>query len=164
LFKPCGLSPLVALPALLTLTASASAAFQCPATNPPAASQSSLAANVIPSNDSSVSGPVMTAIDRLREQGQKSGEIVDELVTAYCSRIGSRAELSDESKAEQVRQFASNLASFVYRSRKTSAEDILISVPVPTRLYDQLRKAAKAAKLSESTWTIQAIRNRLGAP
>ena len=103
----------------------------------------------------------MTAIDRLRRQGLKSGEIVDRLVGAYCSRLGSQAGLSDRNKAEQVRQFASNLASFVYRPRDKGREDIVITVPVPTRVYDQLRQAAKTAKVSESVWAIGAIENRL---
>ena len=85
-------------------------------------------------------------------------------MTAYCSRIDTQTRLSDEDKAEKVRQFASNLASFVYRSPKTSPEDVLITVPVPTRLYDQLRQAAKTAKVSENAWTIGAIRDRLAAP
>ncbi len=102
-----------------------------------------------------------TAIDRLREQGLKSGEIVDQLVSAYCSRIGSRAGLADKGKAEDVRQFASNLAGVIYRTPQNTSEDIVINVPVPTGLYDQLRQAAKTAKVSESTWTIEAIRSRL---
>ncbi|MCW6511772.1 hypothetical protein [Lichenifustis flavocetrariae] len=141
-----------------------SAAFQCPATNPSSESGSSVAADAVLQNDPSVSSSVMTAIDRLRAKGLKSGEIVDQLVTSYCSRIGSEAGLSDESKAEQVRQFASSLASVVFRSPGSSPEDTLINVPVPTKLYDQLRQAAKTAKVSESAWMLGAIRNRLAAP
>ncbi|WP_165491151.1 hypothetical protein [Lichenihabitans psoromatis] len=51
----------------------------------------------------------------------------------------------------------------MYSSPKSTEEDILISVPVPAKLYDQLRQAAMTAKVSESAWAVGAIKARLAA-
>ncbi|WP_131116416.1 hypothetical protein [Lichenihabitans psoromatis] len=72
------LHPLFVLPLLVIATVPAAAAFECPA----AGTKPSLATDEISTNDPSVSRSVMTAIDRLREQGLKSGEIIDHLVIA----------------------------------------------------------------------------------
>ena len=72
----------------------------------------------------------------------KSGEIVDRLVVADCSRTDAEPNLSDAGKAGQVRQFASKIAQYVYATPGQSEEDVVLAVQVPAPLYEHLRGAA----------------------
>lgn len=100
----------------------------------------------------------------MRSEGIKSGEIVDKLVVAYCSRIDSEKNLSEERKAEQVRRFASMLAQSIYTPPEKGKVNILLDVPVPTSLYGHLRQAADKAGVSLDAWVTGAIVDKLSKP
>ena len=154
------LSTVIAL--VLAAPLPALAAFSCPAVDPAgSADRPDLSAMPLTDADPTVSKSVLGAIDAMRLKGDRSGAIVDRIVAAYCTRIGAGSG-SDAAKAEQVRRFAANLASVVYRPVGATEEDIVLDTPVPTGLYDRLVRAAEAAKVSRSAWVRQAIEQHLG--
>lgn len=139
--------------------------FKCPVAGAPkGSSKLNLSSAEMPGLQPRISEPLRTAIEEMKMEGTKSGEIVDKLVVAYCSRIEPETSLSDKGKAELVRRFASNLASVVYRGQASDQEDILVNVPVPSSLYGQLQKAAQNANVSQDMWIGEAIKQQLAKP
>ena len=153
---------LVVATALLT-PMRAWAAFTCPASDvSTTGTQPDLSAVATPGDGPSVTKPVMSAVDDMREQGIKSGMIVDRLVAAYCVRVAGEG-VSDEQKATQVGRFASSLANYIYRGVSSKEEDVVVDVSVPTKIFDELQQAVKKAGVTQDAWVNQAIRSRLMA-
>ena len=137
------------------------AAFKCPAADATATiDKPTLSAGDMAG--SGVSDPLKASIQHMLAAGAKSGDIVDKLVVADCSRIDAEPNVSDDGKAEQVRRFASKIATFVYTTPGKSEEDIVLDVPVPTQRFEQLRQAADKAGVSEDVWVNEAIMAKLG--
>ncbi len=140
------------------------AAFRCPAANPTVAGDKpTLSSDDMAGHDGTVSATLKSAIHRMQAEGMKSGEIVDRLVVTDCSHVESEPNVSDGDKAKQVRRFASKLANFIYTAPGHNEEDIVVDVPVPTSVYEQLKQAAKKASMREDAWVNQAIKERLVA-
>ena len=141
------------------------AAFRCPAADASApGDKPTLADDDMAGSNGVVSDKMKAIVHRMLSDGVKSGAVVDRLVVADCRRIDAKPNVSDDDKAEQVRRFASRMARFVYTSPGKSEEDIMLDVPVPTPLYEQLHQAAEKAGVSEDAWVNQAIAAKLGKP
>jgi len=150
--------------ATVLATVPALAAFRCPAADTSAAADKpTLSSDDMAEHDGTVSATLKSAIHRMQAEGMKSGEIVDRLVVTDCSHVESEPNVSDGDKAKQVRRFASRLANFIYTAPGHNEEDIVVDVPVPTSVYEQLKQAAKKASMSEDAWVNQAIKDRLAA-
>ena len=154
---------MLAVAATLIAPCPALAAFRCPAADTTTGDKPTLSAADVGGGNGTVSDTLKSVIHRMLAEGMKSGDVVDKLVMADCSRI-DEPNVSDNGKAEQVRRFASKIANFVYTTPGKSEEDIVLDVPVPTPLYGQLRHAADKAGLSEDAWVNEAIAAKLGSP
>ena len=144
------------------VSAPALAAFQCPAAESlKSGEKSDLRVEDFSSADGEVSDRLQATIRHMQARGAKNGDIVDHLVVADCGNIDAAPQLSDKDKADQVRRFASKVANFVYNAPGANEEAILVSLPVPTALYTQVKQAAKQAGLSADTWLNQAIVDHL---
>ncbi len=154
----------LAVTATLLAPVPALAAFQCPAADPTAVGDKpTLSSDDMAGHDGTVSATLKSTIHRMQAEGMKSGEIVDRLVVTDCSHVEFEPNVSDDVKAKQVRRFASKLANFVYTAPGQKEEDIVVDVPVPTSVYEQLKQAAIKASMSEDAWVNQAIEKRLAA-
>ncbi len=155
---------MLAVTATVLAPVPALAVFRCPAANPTVAGDKpTLSSDDMAEHDGTVSATLKSTIHRMQAGGMKSGEIVDRLVVTDCSHVESEPNVSDDDKAKQVRRFASKLANFIYTAPGQNEEDIVVDVPVPTSVYEQLKQAAKKASMSEDAWVNQAIKERLAA-
>lgn len=154
----------IVVAALVPLPAQA-ASYKCPASD---ASKDSSKLNLspaeIPGLEPKINQPLRSAIERMKTEGMKSGDIVDKLIVSYCGRLDQDSKLSGNEKAEQVRRFASNLAGVVYSGTASNEEDVLVDVPVPASLFGKLQRAAETANVSQDAWIDQAIQRRLANP
>jgi len=144
----------------------AAASFECPAKDVPQASgQPDLSPDEMPGLQPKITQRVKTAILKLRKEGIKSGDIIDKLVVAYCSRLEPETSLSNEQKAKQVRSFASQLTRVIYKGATTpDEEDILINLAVPPPLYAKIQRAAEMAHVSQEAWISQALKQQTNKP
>lgn len=152
---------MVTITAALLAPLPALAAYQCPAADPTADKPTLEASDMA---GAGVSDRLKSLIHRMAVAGTKSGNIVDKLVAAACGRIEAESNVSDDGKAEQVRRFASKIATFVYSTPGKNEEDIVLDVPVPTPLYNQLHEAAAKTGVSDDAWVNEAITAKLGKP
>jgi hypothetical protein len=152
---------LIVVTALMPLPAQA-AGFRCPAADASDGNgKLNLSTEEIPRSQPGISEPTRAAIEKMKTEGIKSGDIIDKLVVSYCGRLDAESKLSDTDKSELVRRFASNVSGVVYRGSANNEEDVLVDVPVPTYLYGQLQQAAKTANVSQDIWIDQAIKKNL---
>lgn len=159
------LAPLLLAGTLGLLTSPAQAAFQCPAADTSAASGRPMLSDAdVRESTAIVPEHVKVVARQMLAAGTRSGDVVDKLVVADCRRVETEASLSDEAKADRVRHFAARLAHFVYSTGTTNEEDVVLDIPVPTSLYEQLHRSALKLGVSEDVWIIQAIGEKLGKP
>lgn len=155
--------PMLAVTAMSVAPVPAMASFRCPAADAPTKGEkASLSADDMAG--AGLSDPLKSTIHRMLTEGTQSGAVVDRLVVADCSKVDAEPNLSDAAKAEQVRRFASKIANFVYTTPGRSEEDIVLDVPVPAPRFEQLRRAADKAGVSEDAWVNEAIAAKLAKP
>lgn len=100
-------------------------------------------------------GQLAAAVDTLRRQGMSDVLIVDNLIGEYCPVVAADTSLDDAAKATRVRRFASTITNLVYASEDTT--DILLTVPLPPAVVDQVRERSKAAGISLQDWMANAV-------
>ncbi|ARP98611.1 hypothetical protein [Pseudorhodoplanes sinuspersici] len=103
------------------------------------------------------------ALDRivatLRDRGMSAGNIVDNLVSAYCPIVAANAALDDRQKATTVRSFASQASRAVYAPEE--ADEIILDVPLPPAAAKAINDKAKAERMSPQEWAAKIIINDL---
>ncbi len=103
------------------------------------------------------------AVKRLRAEGLSNGAIIDHAVASYCPLIDRDASLTLPQKRSALRSFASQITTLVYDPAE-DATQIIVTVPVPTALSDQIDAAAAKAKESRDAWIVRTLEAGVGGP
>ena len=96
------------------------------------------------------------AVAHLRGEGLSSGAIVDHAVASYCPRIARDDSLTLPQKRSALRTFAAQVTTLVYDPAQDETR-ILLSVPVPSALSDQIDAAAAKAEEGRDAWIVRAL-------
>lgn len=97
----------------------------------------------------------------LRDRGMNSGNIVDNLISAYCPVVAANAALNDQQKTMAVRSFAAQAARAVYTP--DGADAIIIDVPLAPDVANAVNSKAKAERMSPQDWAAKTIANDIKA-
>ncbi len=96
------------------------------------------------------------AVQRLRGEGLSSGAIIDHAVASYCPVLARDDSLSLPQKRSVLRSFAAQVTTLVYDPAQDETQ-ILLTVPIPTALSDQIDAAAAKAREDRGTWVLRTL-------
>ncbi|MET7246485.1 hypothetical protein ABZT49_24310 [Methylobacterium sp. EM32] len=155
--------PSLALAGLLVLAAWPAAAdgLSCPGTGKVAPDGPLFEAIAKPGAGAGSNRDLQAAVQRLRAEGQSNGAIIDHAVASYCPVIDRDGSLSLPQKQAALRSFAAQVTALVYDPAQ-DATRILVTVPVPTALSDQIDAAAAKAKESRDAWIVRTLEAGIG--
>jgi len=102
-----------------------------------------------------------TLVYDLRKIGMSPAEIIDHLLGAYCPLVAANSGLSDWQKTLMVRRFARQVAGLAYVPPQTDEVAILVDVPLPPDLFDEITQAATKAGVSRDAWIERAVKRAL---
>ncbi len=148
------------VPFLLAPAASqAASSFECPwqpiADRPAAAVQ-----KLLPSGDTLNDNAVIEAtISQLRDHGLSSGLIVDSIISAYCPVIGAETGLTEDQKADAVKEYAIRVTDMTYTY--SQADEIILDIPLPNAVASRVQSTAADAGLSVNDWVKGVIEDAL---
>ncbi len=155
--------PHLALAGLLLLSAGPAAAdgLACPGNGKAAPDGPLFEAIAKPGAAAGSNRDLRAAVQRLRAEGLSNGAILDHAVASYCPVIDRDSSLTLPQKQSALRSFAAQVTTLVYDPAQ-DATRILVTVPVPTALSDQIDAAAAKAKESREAWIVRALEAGVG--
>ena len=114
-----------------------------------------------PISEISSDKPLADLVAQLRNKGSANSAIVDLLVTAYCPEVAAATSMTEAQKEEEVSRFAAKVTGLVYARPGSKVEDVLIDVPLPPSMVEQIHTASKHAGVTTDAWIKQVIGNAL---
>ncbi|MEP9387991.1 hypothetical protein [Mesorhizobium sp. KR9-304] len=103
---------------------------------------------------------LMAVVDTLRKQGLAEILIIDNLIGQYCPIVAADTSLNDDQKTLRVRQFATQITSLVFSAE--DAQEIVLDVPFPPDVVDQIEAKARAAGVSPEIWIAETVSAAIG--
>lgn len=100
-------------------------------------------------------GELEAAAMFLREQGLSTDDAVNHLIAFYCPAVAAETGLSDDEKAERVRQFSAQATSLVLA--QSNVEDVVFNVPLDPRTAEIAAERAKQAGVSVEQWIARTV-------
>lgn len=100
-------------------------------------------------------------VNDLRKAGMSPSDIIDHLLGAYCPLVAANSALADWQKTLMVRRFARQVAGLVFVPPLKDELAILVDVPMPTELFDEINAAATKAGVSRDEWIERAVKRAL---
>jgi len=97
----------------------------------------------------------------LRKMGMSPAEIIDHLIGAYCPLVAANSGLTDWQKTLMVRRFARQVAGLAYVPPQPDELAILVDVPLPPDLFNEVSQAATKAGVSRDAWIESAVKRAL---
>ena len=155
-----------ALAATLPASEAAETGFVCPyakAADAPKGAPTLTAEFFSGASDLTADKRLPILVNDLRNAGMSPAGIVDHLVGAYCPLVAANSGLTDGQKTQMVRRFARQVAGMAYVPSQQDETAILVDVPMPPDLFDQVNQAATKAGLSRDAWVDGAVRRALAA-
>jgi hypothetical protein len=144
----------------LPQTALAAGSFECP-WQPVADRPAAAVAKLLPSADAlGDDAEISATVALLREHGLGSGAIVDSIISAYCPAIVKETGLSNAQKADALEAYAARVTDMVYVY--SGADEIILDVPLPPAIADQVQSTASDAGLSADAWIASVVEEALG--
>ncbi|PIK72240.1 hypothetical protein CS379_15045 [Methylobacterium frigidaeris] len=128
----------------------------CPGSGKAAPDGPPFEAIVTPSAGAGASRDLRAAVQRLRGEGLSNGAIIDHAVASDCPVIDRDGSLSLPQKQTALRSFAAQITTLVYDPAQDTTR-ILVTVPVPTTLSDQIDAAAAKAKEGRDAWIVRTL-------
>lgn len=104
---------------------------------------------------------VAALVQQYQSSSIGSADIVNRLVTAYCTDIAKIAGLSAGQRGELTRRFARQVTGYVYADASLGQISILIDVPLSQELLDRVDAAASAKRIPQDQWIKDAIEKGL---
>ncbi|BCM84705.1 hypothetical protein [Methylobacterium indicum] len=155
--------PALALAGLLLLGAgpALAAGLDCPAGGKAAPDGPLFEAIMKPGAAAGSNRALGDAVTRLRAEGLSNGAIIDHAVASYCPVIDRDGSLTLPQKRSALRSFAAQVTTLAYDPSQ-DATQILVTVPVPTALSDQIDATAAKAKLPRDTWILRTLEAGVG--
>ena len=97
----------------------------------------------------------------MRQSGMSPSEMVDHLVGGYCPLVAAASGLTDQQKTQMVRRFARQVAGLAYVPSQQDETAILVDVPLPPTLFDEISQSASKAGISRDAWIENAVKRAL---
>jgi hypothetical protein len=101
-------------------------------------------------------------IATLRARSVDGTLIVDALIAAYCPAVAAETGLSTAERKTRLANFARQVTALVFPQRPR-VDAVIVDLPLPPDLLQQVDDAARKAQLSRDTWLAQAIHKALQA-
>jgi hypothetical protein len=113
-------------------------------------------------NAATIENRVDDVIATLRAQSVDASLIVDELIAAYCPVIAAETGLSTVERKARLANFSRQVTALVF-PQTPQVDAVIINLPLPPDLLQQVDDAARQAQLSRDAWLAQTIRKGLPA-
>jgi len=96
--------------------------------------------------------------------GAQDADLIDEMVAVYCPVVAADADLTVSEKHARINTFLKEVGSQLGVGQQTSADKILIQVPLSQDVVNDVNAAAKAANEQPGAYLGKLIEDQVKAP
>lgn len=96
--------------------------------------------------------------------GAQDATLIDEMVAVYCPVVAADADLTVAEKHARIDTFMTEVSTKLGVGQQSSADKILMQVPLPQTVVDEVNAAAKAANEQPGAYLGKLIEDQVKAP